>query len=112
MRAILLMCVTGALAVPTAACGQAASSPPPSSKAAAQRGPRTLHLKPGTYTYHLGRQVRVGDRIRCISASGGPAGGGGVGRRGQGTGSSTGFNVQTAMDGTVKVVCPAHPSPM
>ena len=96
----------------TAACGEAASSPPPSSKAAAQRGPRTLHLKPGSYGFHLGDEVRVGDSIRCVAAGGGPAGGGPVGKRGQGTGSSTGFSVQTAMDGTVKVVCPAHPSPM
>ncbi len=103
-----------ALVAVTAACGQASSAPstPAAVKSTAHRGPRTLHLKPGHYTFHLGDQVRVGDSIKCVTDGGRPAGGGGIDKRGYGTGSSTGFSVETGMDGTVKVVCPAHPGMM
>lgn len=69
----------------------------------------SLHLKPGRYTFHLGRDVRVGERIRCVTRTGRPAGGGGVEPRGHGVGSSTGFAAMTFRDGRVRVACPAHP---
>lgn len=70
---------------------------------------RTLHLKPGHYTFHVGRDVRVGQRILCVTQNGRLAGGGGVQPRGHGVGSSTGFEATTTRNGRVQVVCPAHP---
>jgi hypothetical protein len=114
MKRMHSVCMVLGLVAATAACGQASSAPstPGAVKSMAHRGPRTLHLKPGHYTFHLGDRVRVGDSIRCVTAGGRPAGGGAIDKRGFGTGSSTGFSVGTAKDGTVRVVCPAHPGMM
>ncbi len=68
-----------------------------------------LHLKPGHYTFHLGRDVRVGEPIRCFTRSGRPAGGGAIEPRGHGVGSSTGFEATTSANGRVRVTCPARP---
>ncbi len=79
------------------------SDPPPPVRAG------VLHLEPGRYTFHLARDVHVGERIRCVTRSGAPAGGGGVMPRGHGVASSTGFDAVTSPDGRVRVTCPAHP---
>jgi hypothetical protein len=68
-----------------------------------------LHLKPGRYTFHLGRDVRVGEAIRCFTKRGRPAGGGAIEPRGHGVGSSTGFEAMTSANGRVRVTCPADP---
>jgi len=69
----------------------------------------SLRLKPGRYTFRLGRDTHVGERILCVTRSGRPAGGGGIERRGHGVGLSTGFEATTFTNGVVRVVCPAHP---
>ncbi len=102
IRSISLV-IAAALA---AGCGSQASggsdpSPP------VQAG--VLHLEPGRYTFHVGRDVRVGARIRCVTSNGAPAGGGAVMPRGQGVASSTGFGAVTSPQGRVRVTCPAHP---
>ena len=68
-----------------------------------------LHLKPGHYTYRLGRDVRAGEPIHCSTRSGGQAGGGAIQPRGHGVGSSTGFEATTSADGRVRITCPANP---
>jgi hypothetical protein len=95
------------------ACGSQASphsgpSSPASDPAALPRM-QVLRLEPGHYTYRLGRDVRIGEAIRCFTPSGKPAGGGGVEPRGRGVGSSTGFVAMTSPDGRVQVTCPAQP---
>jgi hypothetical protein len=101
--------VTLALA---AGCGSQASPrsgpPSPASDPAAPRA-RALHLKPGHYTFHVGRDVQVGERILCFTRNGDPAGGGGVEPRGHGVGSSTGFEAMTFPSGRVRVTCPENP---
>jgi len=96
-----------------AGCGSQASPrsgpPSPASDPASLPRARALHLKPGHYTFHLGRDVRVGERIVCITRNGSPAGGGGVEPRGHGVGSSTGFEAITFANGRVRVACPANP---
>ena len=69
----------------------------------------SLRLKPGRYTFRLGRDAHIGERILCVTRSGRPAGGGGIARRGHGVGLSTGFEATTFRTGVVRVVCPAHP---
>jgi hypothetical protein len=108
MRAGFLSLV--AAAVLAAGCGAVHHSMAPASDPA--RSPpvaRVLHLKPGRYTFHLGRDVSVGDRIRCVTWTGGLAGGGSIEPRGRGVGSSTGFEAMTFRNGRVQVACPAHP---
>jgi hypothetical protein len=68
-----------------------------------------LHLTPGRYTFDLGRDVRVGESIRCFTKSGRAAGGGGIEPRGHGVASSTGFEETTSASGRVRITCPAHP---
>jgi hypothetical protein len=70
---------------------------------------KTIRLKPGHYTFHLGGRVNVGDKVVCVTRSGEPAGGGFVPKRGHGVGSSTGFSLFVSKSGKVKVTCPAHP---
>jgi hypothetical protein len=90
------------------ACGSTVA--PDSSQAPAHHhAPQPLTLKPGRYTFHLGEDVRVGDRVRCVTRSGEPAGGGGVESRGHGVGSSTGFSLMVSPSGRVVIVCPANP---
>ena len=70
---------------------------------------KTIRLKPGHYTFHLGGRVRVGDKVVCVTRSGMPAGGGFVPKPGNGVASSTGFSLVVLASGKVKVTCPAHP---
>ncbi len=70
---------------------------------------KTVRLKPGHYTFHLGGRVKVGDKVVCVTRNGDPAGGGFVPKRGHGVGSSTGFSLFVSESGKVKVTCPAHP---
>ena len=70
---------------------------------------KTIRLKPGHYTFHLGGRVKVGDKVVCVTRNGDPAGGGFVPKRGHGVGSSTGFSLFVSESGKVKVTCPAHP---
>ncbi len=74
--------------------------------------PKTVKLHPGHYRYQLGDQVNVGDKISCVTASGKPAGGGVVPQKAHGVGSSTGFSLDVAADGTVTITCPVTPSVM
>jgi hypothetical protein len=96
-----------------AGCGSAAShrsgTPSPAYDPAGSPHARVLRLRPGHYTFHVGRDVRVGQRIRCFTDAGRPAGGGSVEPRGRGVGSSTGFEAITFADGRVRVACPANP---
>jgi len=100
-----------AAATLAAGCGAARhhSAAPASDPAGSRAVARVLHLKPGRYTFHVGRDVRVGQRILCVTQTGRLAGGGGVQPRGHGVGSSTGFVATTTRNGRVQVVCPAHP---
>ena len=109
MRIGFLSLVTAA--VVAAGCGAARhhSMAPASDPAGSPAVVRPLHLNPGRYTFHLGCDVRVGQRILCVTRSGRLAGGGGVEPRGHGVGSSTGFEATTFRNGRVRVVCPAHP---
>ena len=99
---------TLAIALALAGCGSqgspGAGPPAPVSDPAG-----VLHLKPDRYTFHLGRDVHVGETIGCFTRKGRPAGGGGVPPRGHGVGSSTGFEAITFADGRVRITCPAHP---
>jgi hypothetical protein len=70
---------------------------------------RTIRLKPGNYTLHLGGRINVGDKIACVTDSGAAAGGGFVPKPGHGVSSSTGFSVEVLSSGLVKVTCPANP---
>ena len=70
---------------------------------------KTMRLKPGHYTFHLGGRAKVGDRIVCVTRAGTPAGGRFVPNAGHGVGSSTGFSVFVASSGKVTITCPAHP---
>lgn len=85
--------------------GGPGDSPPPSSVRVA----KTLHLKPGHYTFHIGGRVEVGDKIICVTRDGGPAGGGYVEEPGHGVGSSTGFVLLVSPAGRVRITCPANP---
>lgn len=93
----------------TDAGGSVATQTPPKAK--------TVRLKPGHYTFLLGAgngdasalRLRPGDKIICLTATGAPAGGGGVPTRGHGVGSSTGFSMEVTPGGRVRIVCPAHP---
>jgi hypothetical protein len=100
-----------AAATLAAGCGAARhhSMAPASDPAGSPAGVRALHLKPGRYTFHVGRDVRVGQRILCVTQSGRLAGGGSVQPRGHGVGQSTGFVATTFRNGRVQVACPAHP---
>jgi hypothetical protein len=103
-----------AVAVAAAAgCGGQASPgsgpPSPAYDPAGRPGTAALRLRPGHYTFHVGRDVRVGQAIRCFTDGGRPAGGGSVEPRGHGVGSSTGFEAMTFSNGRVRVTCPAHP---
>lgn len=68
-----------------------------------------MRLKPGHYTFQLGKQVVVGDKITCMTRDGDPAGGGYVEKPGHGVGSSTEFTLNVSSDGRVTITCPAHP---
>ena len=98
-----------------AGCGSGAGSSPGSGPAspaydpAGSPGASVLRLRPGHYTFHVGHDVRVGQRIRCFTDAGRPAGGGSVAPRGHGVGSSTGFEAITSATGRVRVACPANP---
>ena len=105
MRTRFLSLLTAAAVVAGCGAAQHHSMAPASDPA----GARVFHLKPGHYTFHLGRDVRVGQRILCVTPGGRMAGGGGVEPRGHGVGSSTGFEATTFRNGRVQVVCPAHP---
>ena len=70
---------------------------------------RTIRLKPGTYTFHLGGRLNVGDKIACVTDSGAAAGGGFVPKPGHGVSSSTGFSIVVLSSGRVKATCPANP---
>ena len=70
---------------------------------------KTIRLKPGHYTFHLGGRVHVGDKIVCVTRNGRPAGGGFVPKPGNGVASSTGFSLVVFASGKVKITCPAHP---
>lgn len=87
-----------------AACGAS----PPNVGSTHHRRPSSITLHPGTYRFRLGVRVHVGEKIRCVTRSGAPAGGGRVPAGGHGVGSSTGFEAVTA-DGVVRITCPAHP---
>ena len=93
-----------AAAVLAAGCGAGLHSIAPASDPA-----RSLRLKPGRYTFRLGHDAHVGERIRCVTRSGRPTGGAGIEPRGHGVGLSTGFEETTFRNGVVRVVCPAHP---
>ena len=99
MRLTGLIWMVVAIAALAAACGGSG----------AQRDPMTIYLQPGSYTFHLGGRVVVGDKISCRTASRAPAGGGYVGKPGHGVGSSTGFDLSVSPSGNVKITCPAHP---
>jgi hypothetical protein len=75
------------------------------------RKSKTVTLGPGIYVLQLGKRVEVGDKIRCITVGGTPAGGGGVMPPGQFVGSSTGFEEQTK-GGAAHITCPDHPGAM
>jgi len=109
MRIGVIPLVTAAVVDGGCGAAQHQSMLPASNPAGSPAGVRPLHLKPGGYTFHLGSDVRVGQRILCVTHSGRLAGGGGVQPRGQGVGSSTGFEATTFTNGRVQVVCPAHP---
>jgi hypothetical protein len=99
MRLTGLIWMVVAVAALAAACGGSG----------AQRAPMTIRLQPGSYTFHLGGRVVVGDKISCRTAAHAPAGGGYVGRPGHGVASSTGFSLTVSSSGNVKITCPAHP---
>jgi hypothetical protein len=109
-----LRCSAFAIALALAAGCGGGSSPgsgprSPAYDPAGSPGASMLRLRPGHYTFHVGRDVRVGQRIRCFTDGGRPAGGGSVEPRGHGVGSSTGFEAITSANGRVRVACPAHP---
>jgi hypothetical protein len=104
LRITLLVAVGSTLAT---ACGYLSSGGTVATRTVPAA--RTLRLLPGHYTYPLGHGVHVGQRIRCVTRTGAPAGGGYVPKRGRGVGSSTGFSVFTFPSGKVKITCPAHP---
>ena len=108
MRTSFLSLITAATLA--AGCGAAHHSMAPASDPAGSPAvARVLHLKPGHYTFRLGRDAQVGERIRCVTEGGGPAGGGSIESRGHGVGLSTGFEATTFRSGVVRVVCPANP---
>lgn len=109
MRLSSLVVLTAATLA--AGCGAAHhhSMAPASDPAGSPAVARPLHLKPGRYTFQVGRDIRVGQRILCVTQRGRLAGGGSIEARGQGVGSSTGFVATTSRNGRVQVVCPAHP---
>jgi hypothetical protein len=88
--------VVAAIAAAATACGGSGSAS------------NTIRLQPGRYTFHLGGRVETGDQIDCVTTKHAPAGGGVVGKRGHGVGSSTGFSLVVSASGTVTVTCPAH----
>ena len=88
------------------ACGSSSATDATSTHAP---GASSIKLHPGRYQYQLGNQLNVGDKVICVAA-GRSAGGGVVPTPGQGVGSSTGFRLQVAPDGTVNITCPASPS--
>src|SRR5436305_4960531 len=92
-----------AMAAILAGCGGAATHDlSPSSD---PRGPITVRLRPGHYTFHLGKQVVVGDKIACVTRRGDPAGGGYVAKPDHGLTSSTGFTLTVFKDGGVMITC-------
>lgn len=109
MRTTFLSLITGATLAAGCGAAQHHSMAPASDPAGAPAPARALHLKPGRYTFRVGRDVRVGQRILCVTQTGRLAGGGSVEPRGHGVGSSTGFAATTTRNGRVQVVCPAHP---
>lgn len=102
-----------ALMLAAAGCGSGTTPrsgiPSPAYDPAGSPGTPVLRLRPGHYTFRAGRDVRVGQRIRCFTDGGRPAGGGSVEPRGRGVGSSTGFEAITDATGRVRITCPAHP---
>ena len=104
MKGVGALLVVVAVATGCGSAGPGDPSPPPSVRVA-----KTLHLKPGHYTFHLGGRVEVGDKILCVTRDGGPAGGGFVEEPGHGVGSSTGFQLTVSPGGTVRITCPANP---
>ena len=68
MRTLSIVAVIGTACWVSASEGAAA----PHTEAAK----KTIRLKPGHYTLHLGGRVEVGDKILCVTRDGGPAGGG------------------------------------
>ena len=100
--------VGAALLLATAACGSYDQTQP----ASEHRGPITVRLKPGQYTFGLGgsggHRLHTGDKVVCVTAAGSPAGGGIVPTNGHGVGSSTGFDMMVE-HGKVRVTCPSNP---
>ena len=109
MRIRSLMLVTAATLA--AGCGAARhhSMAPASDPAGSPQAVGVRHLKPGRYTFHVGRDIRVGQRILCVTQSGRLAGGGSIQPRGHGVGQPTGFVATMSRNGRVQVVCPANP---
>ncbi|HXD69623.1 MAG TPA: hypothetical protein VN615_07160 [Gaiellales bacterium] len=94
-----------------AGCGAAGhhSMAPASDPAGSPQVVGVRHLKPGHHTFHVGRDIRVGQRILCVTQSGRLAGGGSIQPRGHGVGQSTGVVATTSRNGRVQVACPANP---
>jgi hypothetical protein len=109
MRTSPLIFITAAALAAGCGATHQHSMAPASDPAGSPTAARVLHLKPGHYTFRLGRDAHVGERIRCVTRGGGPAGGGSIEPRGHGVGSSTGFEATTFRNGVVRVVCPANP---
>jgi hypothetical protein len=108
MRSIRRLTVLAALGVAATGCAGSSLQDDPVG-GSTQQERRTIRLKPGHYTFHLGGRVRAGDTIVCVAARGTLAGGGVVPKTGGGVGSSTGFSVLALTSGMVKVTCPVHP---
>jgi hypothetical protein len=100
IRTLSIVAVVGAAGWVSASVGSAVTH--------ANVAVKTIRLKPGHYTFHLGGRVKVGDRVLCVTRKGRPAGGGFVPKPGNGVGSSTGFSLVVSESGKVKITCPAH----
>jgi hypothetical protein len=109
MRTTFLSLITAAALAAGCGAGHHHSTAPASDPAGSLVLLGAVQLKPGHYTFHLGRDAHVGESIRCVTRDGSPAGGGDVQPRGHGVGLSTGFEASTFRNGRVRVVCPANP---
>ena len=108
MRISSLVLVTAATLAAGCGAAQHHSRAPASDPAGSPRVVGVRHLRPGHHIFHVGRDIRVGQRIVCVTQSGRLAGGGSIQPRGHGVGESTGFVATTSRNGRVQVVCPAH----